>query len=714
MSKRKSSNDLDRPMPKQAKVETVEIETINYESAQQAFASLLAGDILSKRLIRQKCRQLAKAHDIELDKRTDASSIVFDIFKNLFTKSLRVVQQFQTDNIIIFSDVYDVSRDKIQTFVAKCLAAGWKVSAFEKNYPKLEFKDGYKPQKVKIMNGGYEQLYRGKLIGLIIGEDEHHAQFGGGLDDEYAYWTETERECGRIPVGNPFDWNYGRESKEVKCLYNICGGAKLFASDTAANYCLCDTKYDYISPHDYCGMSPDKYDITQEQVDMWNEVVRQIHAEQILKDLATEFCELGPVPNNVRIYVQDRNYCKYFDSSLVTGTVLGQTVFYLETEVSGVSVQWLIFFDKNGKPHWKHDTDFGFGHFSACMENDKCIWSCNEDKRVVPFVDNVEGIAFDWRTADIDNTCQIDLFIGDEWFQVCDKTCDCEYCHECDGPLACHVAREAALLQASNDETSDNVRSRYEQHPLRNDCPYSICGTPNGMFSSDGAGNYCLCDTPYDSISPDDDCGMSPDKYDITHEQVDRWNEVVPSIIEARHSGLTYRQWFWTDRKKQALQAKQEVQATIYQEFERLPPSSTRRYFQSISRKGQPKMRQELLNEFNSACPATGENNEEYLEAAHLVPFRDIQHCESSNGLLLDLKIHKALDSGHLTYNGLGQLWRHRNFNIQHLHICCVQLPVMLLTDKRKKWLEQAYRGWLKHHDIKETELCKVCIIKER
>ena len=119
-------------------------------------------------------------------------------------------------------------------------------------------------------------------------------------------------------------------------------------------------------------------------------------------------------------------------------------------------------------------------------------------------------------------------------------------------------------------------------------------------------------------------------------------------------------------------------------------------------------MRQELLNEFASTCPATGENNEEYLEAAHLVPFRDIQHCESANGLLLDLKIHKALDSGHLTYDGNGQLWRRRGFNIQHLHICNAQLPSWLLTDKRKKWLEQAYSGWLTHHNYSETQICKV------
>ena len=119
-------------------------------------------------------------------------------------------------------------------------------------------------------------------------------------------------------------------------------------------------------------------------------------------------------------------------------------------------------------------------------------------------------------------------------------------------------------------------------------------------------------------------------------------------------------------------------------------------------------MRQELLNEFASTCPATGENNDEYLEAAHLVPFRESQHCESANGLLLDLKIHKALDSGHLTYDGKGQLWRRHNFNIQYLHICNAQLPSRLLTDKRKKWLEQAYMGWLTHHGINKEDLCKV------
>lgn len=365
-----------------------------------------------------------------------------------------------------------------------------------------------------------------------------------------------------------------------------------------------ESKTDEVVADQRSGVETDCPDITQEQ---W-ELEQQIHAEQFLKDLTTEFGELGPVPNNVRIYVQDGNYCKYWGSELVTGTVLGQTVFYLRTEVHGVSVQWLIFFDKNGKPHWKHDYDFGLGHFYVCMENIKSIWRCDEDEGSFPFVDNVEGITFDWRrdlsTDYSEPPCQIDMFIGNEWFQVCDKRCDCEYCcYECDGPLACHVAR-----------------------------------------------------------------------------------------------------------KKQALQAKQEaVQATIYQEFEKLPvTSTTRRCFQTISRKGQPKMRQELLNEFTSTCPATGENNEEYLEAAHLVPFRDIQHCESANGLLLDLKIHKALDSGHLTYDGNGQLWRRHNFNIHHLHICNAQLPSRLLTDKRKKWLEQAYRDWLTHHNTSGTELCKV------
>jgi hypothetical protein len=47
------------------------------------------------------------------------------------------------------------------------------------------------------------------------------------------------------------------------------------------------------------------------------------------------------------------------------------------------------------------------------------------------------------------------------------------------------------------------------------------------MFDSFGASNYCLCNIKYDSISPDDYCGMSPEKYDITQEQVKMWDEVV-------------------------------------------------------------------------------------------------------------------------------------------------------------------------------------------
>ena len=203
MSKRKSSNDLERPMPKQRKQAKVEINTKNCFSARRAFADLRAGAILSKKLVRQKCKQIAKAYDLKLDMRGGAFSIVFDLFNNsgedlkLFTKSLRVVQQDQTENIIIFSDVYLVPRDKIQTFVAKCLAAGIKVSAFEHRYPNLEFEHGYKPpQNVKIDNGGYDQLFRGKLVGFIIGEDEQivddNVYAGGGFInmDEYAHWSE--------------------------------------------------------------------------------------------------------------------------------------------------------------------------------------------------------------------------------------------------------------------------------------------------------------------------------------------------------------------------------------------------------------------------------------------------------------------------------------------------------------------------------------------
>ena len=121
-------------------------------------------------------------------------------------------------------------------------------------------------------------------------------------------------------------------------------------------------------------------------------------------------------------------------------------------------------------------------------------------------------------------------------------------------------------------------------------------------------------------------------------------------------------------------------------------------------------MRQELLREFNAVCPATGENNDVYLEAAHLVPYRDIHHCKPSNDLLLDVKIHKALDNGHITYDGDGQLWRHENFNARHLHITSAQLPPRVLTDARKEWLQKAYVLWLQHHNIDKGKLEKVSV----
>lgn len=272
---------------------------------------------------------------------------------------------------------------------------------------------------------------------------------------------------------------------------------------------------------------------------------------------------------------------------------MGQLVFNLITNVDGECMEWLIFFDRNGYPHCIHDYE------PFALENQTLVWRCDEDEGSFPFVDNVEGVAFNWR-KDNDYRFQIDMFIGDKWFEIYSQE------QESYGPLHIHAVRQKEAVK---------------------------------------------------------------------------------------------------------LQAMQEaVQAKLYQEFESLPVTSTRRCFQSISRNGQPKMRQELLDEFKSTCPATGETHETYLEAAHLVPFRDIHHCESDNGLLLDLKIHKALDSGHLTYDGNGQLWRQHNFDIRHLHICNAQLPSRLLTYKRKKWLEQAYRGWLTHHNRRETELCKVII----
>ena len=133
-------------------------------------------------------------------------------------------------------------------------------------------------------------------------------------------------------------------------------------------------------------------------------------------------------------------------------------------------------------------------------------------------------------------------------------------------------------------------------------------------------------------------------------------------------------------------------------------------------RTGQGTMRLALIEEFKRTCPASLCSEIDMLDAAHIVPYSECNHCEPSNGLLLHTAVHRAMDRGKIIYDDNGQLWRHHTITDQWLHgnasIRCNQLNSDLLTDQRKQSLDKAYNEWMKYYEYKQDDehkdLCKV------
>lgn len=63
-----------------------------------------------------------------------------------------------------------------------------------------------------------------------------------------------------------------------------------------------------------------------------------------------------------------------------------------------------------------------------------------------------------------------------------------------------------------------------------------------------------------------------------------------------------------------------------------------------VSRRGQQRFRQSLLEAYQGQCAITGCATVDVLEAAHIIPYRGLQTHEVSNGLLLRADIHTLFD----------------------------------------------------------------------
>jgi hypothetical protein len=90
----------------------------------------------------------------------------------LSSKSWKCVKIKDSEDVCFYSDSYHLDVDKANELDPLCRGVGLDVRIFEWDYPGCEFDYGFYPSRAtaaKIIGGGYKQLYRGKLVGLVVG-----------------------------------------------------------------------------------------------------------------------------------------------------------------------------------------------------------------------------------------------------------------------------------------------------------------------------------------------------------------------------------------------------------------------------------------------------------------------------------------------------------------------------------------------------------------
>lgn len=139
-----------------------------YGSAEAAFASLCVNRAVNRPLVRHMCYSIVDRYV-----HGTIENVIFEVFKlnygNMFTKGIRVSQVSHSGEIIVFSDVYDVSYHDMEALVRRCHALGVFPLTFIKTYPSLRYAYGYEPPKdADIICSGYTRLYRGTLFGVVL------------------------------------------------------------------------------------------------------------------------------------------------------------------------------------------------------------------------------------------------------------------------------------------------------------------------------------------------------------------------------------------------------------------------------------------------------------------------------------------------------------------------------------------------------------------
>ena len=162
-----------------------EVEHRSFDSALDAFHNLNADSVSFASLARRKLLQLGTAlSTLNPDtrpggyfrpRRNSVGSLIEELLENgLATPSRKAgkcVKIRDSDDVCFYSDAYAFDINKANAMAVACRNVGLDLRLFEWEYPPQPFNDNdpRMSSTARVIGGGYRQLYRGKLVGFVIG-----------------------------------------------------------------------------------------------------------------------------------------------------------------------------------------------------------------------------------------------------------------------------------------------------------------------------------------------------------------------------------------------------------------------------------------------------------------------------------------------------------------------------------------------------------------
>lgn len=147
-----------------------------HASAADAFAALRPGSRVRKRVVASRVCFAARAAGMRPDGRHSLDYLINTIFENnsgplgdLLHQSIKIVQDDITGDVVVFSDVYHIDDAALERVAQLCSDHGLPTTGLVHKYPPGNFGSGYVPDnRFKVVDGGYQHLWRGCLAGLCF------------------------------------------------------------------------------------------------------------------------------------------------------------------------------------------------------------------------------------------------------------------------------------------------------------------------------------------------------------------------------------------------------------------------------------------------------------------------------------------------------------------------------------------------------------------